>query len=590
MVIINTDGIVLDSTNPDLTLSDVSGWKTTDINVGVTVSDNLAGVKEVNYTTDEAIPQTGTIAMTNGAGTITLINSGEYTLSVTATDNSGNIITKTSNIKLDKVSPTINVTGNPIIPVQSADLIIAATAGVSGKTITVAKDGGSAQVVAGTSYTVAENGTYKFTVTNGANISAEQTVVVDKIDKAKPVLSINSNGYTNGSWSKDDVTLNVINTTGNLGTTKLEYSLNNGGWTTFNGNITVSAESVNNYQFRGTSASGVKSDIKGFTAKIDKTAPIISGASDSSSYYIAKKIKIIDNLGEIAEATYNNGIDTETTFNDGYQVNKAGKYTLTVRDKAGNSATLSFEIKALPKVEEVEYTTEYKVLIDSIRAEFNEDTELDKAEKTDIDNQIKALEDRYYQLEEIKKQKDENLKQIHENTNDVTVTGIDGTTFASNVYLVVTPLKNDNSKEKYNNAFNRVKIVSDNSSNLKGKELVALYDVSLFRDNIKVQPDGKVKVKIKIPEELRNRTGFDIVHIADDGTVTIMNAIEEDGYLVFTTTHFSEYAIVAKTITNEKPVTAKTGDNNSLVLYSIILSLSGIFILRRRNRKGKITQ
>lgn len=78
------------------------------------VSDNLSGVKEVSYTTDETVPQSGTVAITNGEGTITLTNEGQYKLTVTAKDNSLNEITKTVYIKLDKSMPVINsVTGNP---------------------------------------------------------------------------------------------------------------------------------------------------------------------------------------------------------------------------------------------------------------------------------------------------------------------------------------------------------------------------------------------------------------------------------------------------------------------------------------------
>ena len=75
--------------------------------------------------------------------------------------------------------------------------------------MTVSKDGGTAETLTGTSYTVTANGSYKFVVTNGAGVTAEKTVLVDKIDRVKPVVSIDSHGYTSENWKNGNVTLDV---------------------------------------------------------------------------------------------------------------------------------------------------------------------------------------------------------------------------------------------------------------------------------------------------------------------------------------------------------------------------------------------
>ena len=87
-------------------------------------------------------------------------------------------------------------------------------------------------------------------------VTAEQTVPVDKIDRVKPVVSIDSHGYASGSWKNGNVTLDITNTSANLGATVLEYSLNGGAFTAFAGNLVVLSDSVNAYQFRATSESG----------------------------------------------------------------------------------------------------------------------------------------------------------------------------------------------------------------------------------------------------------------------------------------------------------------------------------------------
>lgn len=179
-----------------------------------------------------------------------------------------------------------------------------------------------------------------------------------------------------------------------------------------------------------------------------------------------------------------------------------------------------------------------------------------------------------------------NKLMLHDEKNDITVTGIDGTTFDSEVYLLVTPFKEDNANTKFTSAAESVKKAANTISEIKDKELVALYDVSLFKDNVKIQPDGKVKVKIKIPENLIGRSGLDIVHISDYGIVTPMHAVVENGYLVFITTHFSDYAIVAQPIEKTLPKTgAVVVDFNLLVVGGVLLILTGLAVISRQRRK-----
>ena len=67
-----------------------------------------------------------------------------------------------------------------------------------------------------------------------------------------------------------------------------------------------------------------------------------------------------------------------------------------------------------------------------------------------------------------------------------------------------------------------------------------------MKGNVKIQPDGKVQVKIKIPEGFNKREGLNIIHIADDGTINSTHATNDGEYLTFITDHFSQYGIVAK--------------------------------------------
>ncbi len=114
-------------------------------------------------------------------------------------------------------------------------------------------------------------------------------------------------------------------------------------------------------------------------------------------------------------------------------------------------------------------------------------------------------------------------------------TGI-SVTVDNNAELVVETLTDSESIDKANVA-------------LVGKaEVLALYDISLLKDGVAVQPDGTAKVKIPTDNE-----NAKVYRIEEDGTATDMNAVYENGYLVFVTDHFSVYAVA-------EPLKAALGD------------------------------
>lgn len=69
------------------------------------------------------------------------------------------------------------------------------------------------------------------------------------------------------------------------------------------------------------------------------------------------------------------------------------------------------------------------------------------------------------------------------------------------------------------------------------------YNISMYRNGEKTQPDTPLTVSIPVPDGYRANS-LKVYRKNDDGTVTDMNAEVVDGYAVFTTTHFSYYAIV----------------------------------------------
>ena len=83
--------------------------------------------------------------------------------------------------------------------------------------------------------------------------------------------------------------------------------------------------------------------------------------------------------------------------------------------------------------------------------------------------------------------------------------------------------------------------------------IAAAYDISLKKDGRTVQPDGYVTVKIPCDDPEAK-----IYRVEDDGSLTDMKATYKDGYLVFTTDHFSLYIVASAA--QEPAVTYMLGD------------------------------
>ena len=73
----------------------------------------------------------------------------------------------------------------------------------------------------------------------------------------------------------------------------------------------------------------------------------------------------------------------------------------------------------------------------------------------------------------------------------------------------------------------------------KSEKLADLYDISLTKDGVAIQPDEPATVKIPT-----NNENAKVYRIENNGTATDKNAVYDNGYMVFTTEHFSLYALV----------------------------------------------
>lgn len=110
---------------------------------------------------------------------------------------------------------------------------------------------------------------------------------------------------------------------------------------------------------------------------------------------------------------------------------------------------------------------------------------------------------------------------------------------------------------------------------LSDKNIKYLVDINLLENGqiIKIN-NTKMKIRIALPEDLKGYKKYEVVYIKDNQIKETIEATVEDGYIVFETSHLSEYGIVAtEKISNNDVVTPKTSDNVILYLLSGTISL-----------------
>lgn len=116
------------------------------------------------------------------------------------------------------------------------------------------------------------------------------------------------------------------------------------------------------------------------------------------------------------------------------------------------------------------------------------------------------------------------------------------------------------------------------SKNLSDKNVKYLVDINVLENGQVVKiDDTKMKIRIALQEDLKGYKKYEIVYILNDEIKETIPATIENGYIVFETSHLSEYGIVAtEKLSNINVKNPKTGDNISFYLATGILSIIGL--------------
>lgn len=116
---------------------------------------------------------------------------------------------------------------------------------------------------------------------------------------------------------------------------------------------------------------------------------------------------------------------------------------------------------------------------------------------------------------------------------------------------------------------------------LKEKNVKFLVDINVLDGNNVVSiSNTKMKIRVAIPNDLKEFNKYEVVYIKDGLIKETLPATLDNGYIVFETTHLSHYGILAST---SNP---NTGDN---IMYYVVTSvlvticLTSMFVYKKRS-------
>ena len=121
-----------------------------------------------------------------------------------------------------------------------------------------------------------------------------------------------------------------------------------------------------------------------------------------------------------------------------------------------------------------------------------------------------------------------------------------------------------------------------------------LYDITLKSNGVEIQPNGKVKISIPVPDEF-NKGKLVVYRINEDGTKVKydikIETIEGKDYATFETDHFSLYTLAmeeTKKESKELDETPRTGstDVTAYYIYTVIaVIVLAVVIVTKKNNK-----
>lgn len=313
----NVVTVKIDRTSPrtSIQLTAAAGWTNVTVEITLTATDNLSGVKGTYYSLDGSAKQAGT--------TLTISAEGQHNVQYWSEDVAGNVEThKTQQVNIDKTPPTVTAGASPPANANGWNS--------SNVTVTASGTDGLSGIDICTSVTLSGEAAGQSAVvscTDRAGNEASAAVTGVNIDKTSPTATANANPGPNGNgWNNTNVTVSFSGSDSLSGIASCSTP------------VTLSAEGA------GQSASGTCRDKAGNSSasatasgiSIDKTAPSLAPSVNPNP--------VLLNGSATASANATDGLSGVASSSCGaLNTSSAGskQVTCSATDKAGNSATAS---------------------------------------------------------------------------------------------------------------------------------------------------------------------------------------------------------------------------------------------------------
>ena len=127
---------------------------------------------------------------------------------------------------------------------------------------------------------------------------------------------------------------------------------------------------------------------------------------------------------------------------------------------------------------------------------------------------------------------------------------------------------------------------------LTDKNVKYVVDINVLENGEVVKiSNTKMKIRIALPEDLKGFNKYEVVYISNDEIKETIPATVEDGYIIFETSHLSQYGIIATNVegkteqTKNETNNPKTGDNITTSIMLFVASIATIGTLTLVNRK-----
>ena len=103
-------------------------------------------------------------------------------------------------------------------------------------------------------------------------------------------------------------------------------------------------------------------------------------------------------------------------------------------------------------------------------------------------------------------------------------------------------------------------------------EIKSVYTVELLQNDVKIQPNGTLTIKIKLTDTQKLCRELRIYHVDDNNSMTLYESRVEDGYIRFDTDHLSYWAVVGDMIDSQiNNIGSSVPTNSHIIIIAFAL-------------------